>query len=655
MKEPDTRPAPRLKFSKEEIPEEMTEAKPRRKVRWQLDSPVEATQNAVSQASMSQAADRSSPRENDAHALASDLTSEPDILAEYRNEPLPRKNATSHKSGEAVNRPLFTRTKKRQTTTHGETSQRKAALSFEENAPKQPSKMMHQPQHRVSALVSDSLHREMQTSNEDGNVGVTAADQGITAVESIAHSLENAHHSHQLRKHRKSVQTASALEGAHSSGSTSLQTGTGSKLMHGQSTSTTAGTKAASGVHTGSGPPGHNATAAGSNPLSKAHQKRAIRKGYVATHSGKTVKTTQKTARGTAKAAQKTSSIAGTVAKTLFKSKSSLLVIALVAMLTIVMGLVSSCAPLVQTAVNSAAIGSYPATEDDVRAAERAYSNMERELQRDIDRYEIHHPEYDEYRYDVDEIWHDPYALIAIISARFNGEEWTLDDAYPVLELYFDLQYDLEEEVRRVTRYDDHGDPYTYSICTVTLTNKNLSHQPVYSMSRRQMGLYALYMSTLGNMPNLFSGNPHASTLRDPVLHEVPQEYVDADPQFAMLMQEASKYVGYPYVWGGDSPETSFDCSGFLSYVYTTTGVRNTGRLGATGLYGVCDPVDPEDAKPGDMVFFQGTMGADVGGITHCGLYVGDGWMIHCGNPIGYADLNESYWQSHFYGFGRAY
>ena len=288
-------------------------------------------------------------------------------------------------------------------------------------------------------------------------------------------------------------------------------------------------------------------------------------------------------------------------------------------------------------------------------AAERAYANMERELQREIDRYETRHPEYDEYRYDVDDIWHDPHALIAIISARLNGAEWTLDSAYPVLETYFALQYDLDGDVRRVTRYDEYGEPYTYTICTVTLTNKNLSHQPVYSMSRRQMGLYAMYMSTLGNMPDIFSGNPHASTLREPVIYDVPQEYLDADPSFALLLEEASKYVGYPYVWGGDSPETSFDCSGFLSYVYTATCVRNTGRLGATGLYGVCDPVAPEDAKPGDMVFFQGTMGSDVDGITHCGLYVGDGWMIHCGNPIGYADLTDSYWQSHFYGFGRAY
>ena len=224
MKEPDSRPASRLRFSKDEMPDEMAETKPRRKVRWQLDTPVEATQKSVSHSSVSQAEDGSSPRVNDAQALGSEITTESDMPAEYRNDPLPRGNATPHKSGEASTRPLFTRTKKRPGSRSDEPQPRKATLSFEENAPKQPSKMTHQPQHRVSALVSDSLHRETQTSNEDGNVGVTATDQGIAAVEGIAHSMENAHHSHQLRKHRKSVQAASAPGSAHSSGFTSLQT-----------------------------------------------------------------------------------------------------------------------------------------------------------------------------------------------------------------------------------------------------------------------------------------------------------------------------------------------------------------------------------------------------------------------------------------------
>lgn len=246
------------------------------------------------------------------------------------------------------------------------------------------------------------------------------------------------------------------------------------------------------------------------------------------------------------------------------------------------------------------------------------------------------------------------------------------------MERYFKLQYALTEKITTETRYRTEQRvgqqlvtdpktgaqrwesytyevevPYTYRICDVKLENKNLSHQPVYSMSREKMGLYALYMSTLGNMPDLFAGKPHASQLKDPLLYDVPEEYKQADPQFGKLIEEAEKYLGFPYVWGGASPDTSFDCSGFVSYVFTNSGVYNTGRLGATGLYGICQKITADEARPGDLIFFEGTMGEDVGGITHVGLYVGDNMMIHCGNPITYADLTRSYWQQHFYGFGR--
>ena len=486
-------------------------------------------------------------------------------------------------------------------------------LTFESTT-KSPPKLHHS----VSDVASVEAHQMIQGSNEDDNVSVSAVDGGIRVVEGTNQTISHFRHTSQLREHRKAEIAEQRLDKANVR---ALQ----AKVAH-------------------ENPP------TGSNPQSRRQQKRSVKKSYYAsrTHStGKTASATRKTA---GKAADK----AGEILSSLFKNKKIWLIGALAAMLMAIMSTVSACAPIVQTVVNANAIGTYPATEEDVKAAERAYRNMERDLQKEIDQFERRHPEYDECRFDVDEIWHDPYALIAIISARFNGEEWTIDDAYPVLELYFDLQYDFETEVRNVTRYRD-GEPYSYSICTVTLVNKNLSHQPVYSMSRKQMGLYALYMSTLGNMPDLFSGNSHASKLKDPVIYDVPQSYLDADPNFALLITEANKYVGYPYVWGGDSPETSFDCSGFLSYVYTTTGVRNTGRLGATGLYHACETIAPEDARPGDMVFFEGTMGGDVDGITHCGLYVGDGWMIHCGNPIGYVNLNDSYWRSHFHSFGRAY
>ena len=304
-----------------------------------------------------------------------------------------------------------------------------------------------------------------------------------------------------------------------------------------------------------------------------------------------------------------------------------------------------------------------------MKVAEQAYLAKEKALKDEMDHYERYHPGYDEYHVDADEIWHDPYVLIAIISAYFDGQDWTVDTAMPVIEKYFKLQYIVTETVTTETRYrtetqqqidPDTGKtvsvqvsvPYTYYICNVTLENKNLSHLPVVSMSRHGLGMYALYMSTHGNMEGIFSGK-YATPLKDPMIYDIPQETLDADPTFATLMEEATKYIGYPYVWGGDSPETSFDCSGFVSYVFTNSGVYNIGRLGATGLYNMCRKVSVEDAKPGDIVFFEGTMGDDVDGITHCGIYVGNNMMIHCGSPIGYADLTDSYWRQHIVGFGR--
>jgi len=411
-------------------------------------------------------------------------------------------------------------------------------------------------------------------------------------------------------------------------------------------------------------------TSQGSNPLSrwrqKMQQRKQIRSNYVNTGS--------QTGKATRTASQKVGKRVSSAAK---PTSRGVLLVALGFMLIFILNGVGGCVPLVQTTLQAFVIGTYPASEDDVKAAERAYAGMESTLEQQMDNYASVRPGYDEYVMDVDDIWHDPYALIAIISARHNGEEWTIDTAYPTIERYFELQYIITEEVVTETRYrtetqtvlqevvdpesgeirlepveEDVEVPYEYTICKVTLENKNLSHLPVYTMSRTQLGLYALYMSTLGNMPDLFKRNPHASELKDPLLHDVPQAYLDADPQFAALLAEAELYLGYPYVWGGDSPDTSFDCSGFISWVFTNSGVYNTGRLGATSLYGICQPIRADQARPGDLIFFEGTIAGEEG-ITHVGLYVGDGMMLHCGNPISYADLSESYWQSHFFGYGR--
>lgn len=385
-----------------------------------------------------------------------------------------------------------------------------------------------------------------------------------------------------------------------------------------------------------------NAPKKGSNPLSRWQQKRAIRRAYMTAKYHPQLQPFFQTAAAAPVVPART---VGKVRSFMPKGPNLFPVIALILMFVFLLSSLSSCTPISQSVMQLMVIGNYPADEADVLAAENAYLAMEDALREEMDRYTQLYPGYDEYTFDLDDIWHDPYVLMAIISAYHNGEEWTIDTAYPVLELFFGLQYVVTETV--VTAADSH------SVMSVTLENRNLSYLPIYYLSDEQVGLYALYMSTLGNMPDLFAGNPHASQLTEPLEYDVPQELLDADPQFAALVTEAEKYIGFPYVWGGASPETSFDCSGFVSWVYTNSGVYDIGRLGATGLYGMCSAVSPYDARPGDLVFFSGTMGADVGGITHVGIYVGNGMMIHCGNPISYADLSDSYWQQHFDSFGR--
>jgi hypothetical protein len=263
----------------------------------------------------------------------------------------------------------------------------------------------------------------------------------------------------------------------------------------------------------------------------------------------------------------------------------------------------------------------------------------------------------------LDDIEHDPYVLTSILSALHEGE-WTLAQVQGTLQTLFDRQYILTENVvvevryRTETRTAPDGSsytvsvPYNYYICTVTLENFNLSHLPVYIMGEGQLSRYALFMATLGNRPDLFPGSGYIGkyVTNGPTLHDVPEAYL-SDPTFAALLTEAEKYIGYPYVWGGHSPSTSFDCSGYLSYVLNQCG-WDIGRLGAQGLYNYCTRTS--SPRPGDLVFFKNTYAApDPNGVTHCGLYVGDGWMLHCGDPIGYANLNSSYWQSHFYAYGR--
>ena len=375
----------------------------------------------------------------------------------------------------------------------------------------------------------------------------------------------------------------------------------------------------------------------------------------------------KQTAKQGAKAAGKTAAATEKLAERAVAFVKRHPVGALIALACVVLVLsLQSCASSLITLGNAAAgaVGAttYPAQDGDMLGAEAAYCSLEAELQHYLDTYESTH-DYDEYHFDLDAIEHDPYVLVSILSAWHEGE-WTLADVQPTLQMLFDRQYTLTENVVKERRYyietdtwtDEDGNTHTdsyrvyydYFICYVTLDNFNLSHLPIYIMGEEKVSRYSLYMATLGNRPDLFPGSSYVGKYTSPPEgYEVPGEYLD-DETFAAMLSEAEKYLGYPYVWGGSSPATSFDCSGFVSWVVNHSG-WNVGRLGAQGLYNICTRTS--SPRPGDLVFFKGTY--DTPGVSHCGIYVGDGMMIHCGDPISYANLNSSYWQAHFYAYGR--
>ena len=395
--------------------------------------------------------------------------------------------------------------------------------------------------------------------------------------------------------------------------------------------------------------------------VSRYLQKQKIKRQYA--------KQAREAARPTAKAAEGTASVTGKLTEKVsayIKEHPGGLLLLLAAFLLLVV--LQSCMSSLVTVGNgvAGAIGAstYAAEDADLLGAEATYCALEDELQRYLDTYTRTH-DYDEYHFDLDTIEHDPYVLLSIVCALHEGE-WTLEEVRGTLQMLFDRQYILTEDVVMEQRYyietdtwtdedgNTHSDTYRvyydYYICYVTLENFNLSHLPIYIMGEDQLSRYALYMATLGNRPDLFPSSPYVEKYTSPpVEHDIPEAYL-ADETFAAILKEAEKYIGFPYVWGGSSPSTSFDCSGFVSYVYNQCG-WSFGRLGAQGLYNISTRTS--SPKPGDLVFFTGTY--DTPGISHVGIYVGDGWMLHCGDPISYANLNTSYWQSHFYAYGKLF
>ena len=508
----------------------------------------------------------------------------------------------------------------------------KTQLRFEEvDKKKPPSKLTHAVRDAPANFVLSQVHREVRQS-EDDNVGVEAAHKVEQAVESGGRLVQSAHRAHQLKPYRAAIRAEKKLERANID---ALQK------------------KAEIDSPT-------------SNPVSKWQQKQAIKKQYAAAKHNQAAQTTAKAAENTAKAAKKAAEKAEKAGKYVWEHRRGFAIAAaILLMLAFLLNGLSSCSVIMDGVGSGIAASTYPSQDADMLGAEAQYCAMEAELQRYLDTYESTH-DYDEYHFDLDTIEHDPYVLISIITALHQGE-WTLDEVQGTLQMLFDRQYILTEDVVVETRYrtetdtwtdadgnthtDTYQVPYDYYICTVTLENFNLSHVPVYIMSEEQLGMYATYMATLGNRPDLFPGSGYIGKYVEGSYtdYDIPPEALD-DEVFAAIIKEAEKYLGYPYVWGGSSPSTSFDCSGFVSWVINHSG-WDVGRLGAQGLCNICTPVSSANVKPGDLVFFTGTY--DTPGVSHVGIYVGNNMMIHCGDPISYANLNSNYWQSHFYRYGR--
>ena len=414
---------------------------------------------------------------------------------------------------------------------------------------------------------------------------------------------------------------------------------------------------------------------AGSNLFSRWRQKQAIKKEYAAAKAGAAA--AENTASGTAKAAQGTVSITEKAFQFVQSHSHIIIGIAAVGLLVLVIaGSVSSCSVLINGGGNVVLGTSYTAEDKDLKGVETDYTRLEDKLRKQIDRIETDHPGYDEYRYNLAEIGHNPYELASLLTVEF--ENYTRSQVQARLQSIFEAQYELklEEKVeirtRKETRVGYRYNPitgtghtytyqvtvqYEYKILNVTLLNRGVDYVARNSgLTDDQLQRYEVTLECRGNRDDLFAGIAFATpdgagSSGEYQDYDIPGEAL-TDEKFRKMITEAEKYLGYPYVWGGSSPSTSFDCSGFVSWVINHCGNGwNVGRQTANGLMGKCDIVPKSEAKPGDLIFFQKTY--NTSGASHVGIYVGNGMMIHCGSPISYASIETSYWRQHYYCMGR--
>ena len=485
--------------------------------------------------------------------------------------------------------------------------------------------------HAARNTVRDAVGRS--DNDGEGNSGADALQSGESTVRNTGNVVNNRHYSHKLKQYDKAARLERKSDSANV------------EALYQRDR--------------------HNDTNPSSNPISRWRQKQELKKRYMeAKASGKAG--ASGAAKGGKRAAEGTKSLVDKGIEFVKEHPKAILIAGVLGLLVmLIAGMFSSCTAMFAGSGNAVLGTSYTAEDADITGTDADYSALEAALNNQISNIESTHPGYDEYRYDLAEIGHNPYELASYLTVLF--EDYTRAEVQSTLQSLFAQQYTLtltpevEVRYRTETRTDSEGNdydvevPYNYHILNVKLTNKGLGAVIRDSgLTTEQADRYDVLMTTSGNRSELFGEDVYGVAGGEYTDYDIPGEAL-TDEKFRRMITEAEKYLGYPYVWGGSSPSTSFDCSGFVSWVINHSGNGwNVGRLGARGLKNICDIIPPDQAKPGDLIFFHHTYDApDPSDATHVGIYVGDGMMIHCGNPISYASTESNYWQSHFLCFGR--
>ena len=485
--------------------------------------------------------------------------------------------------------------------------------------------------HAARNTVRDAVGRS--DNDGEGNSGADALQSGESTVRNTGNVVNNRHYSHKLKQYDKAARLERKSDSANV------------EALYQRDR--------------------HNDTNPSSNPISRWRQKQELKKRYMeAKASGKAG--ASGAAKGGKRAAEGTKSLVDKGIEFVKEHPKAILIAGVLGLLVmLIAGMFSSCTAMFAGSGNAVLGTSYTAEDADILGADADYSALETALDNQISNIESTHPGYDEYRYDLAEIGHNPYELASYLTVLF--EDYTRAEVQSTLQSLFAQQYTLtltpevEVRYRTETRTDSEGNdydvevPYNYYILNVKLTNKGLGAVIRDSgLTTEQADRYDVLMTTSGNRSELFGEDVYGVAGGEYTDYDIPGEAL-TDEKFRRMITEAEKYLGYPYVWGGSNPSTSFDCSGFVSWVINHSGNGwSVGRLGAKGLKGICDIIPPDQAKPGDLIFFHHTYDApDPSDATHVGIYVGDGMMIHCGNPISYASTESNYWQSHFLCFGR--